>query len=306
VRSSGRLEKALLLLASCLLLRGCDQRNLQQDLWYSLPSGTVDRQPDIFWGPQYPDHPPGEDGGPFDPTGGLGIQKFADQLIGKPIASFVAHRWDSMRSGIDLSDFFPAAEIGPGPGMCKARRFQIASSYSRAAHNDVKTSDGEWIGDVYAVAGSVAPMPEPWPTEYKDRLLQACQQRSDLDMWYSAEASQAYLAASLADAVVATARRAGELPFVLSCTPYPDDETLKPQCEDDVRKSVASINPRAIIEVGKCFEATAVHCLAIQLPKTPERQTQIPDRWTLNVYFEQEGGLRIREVNVDDTQLIID
>ncbi|MFC4254957.1 hypothetical protein GRI97_05940 [Altererythrobacter xixiisoli] len=295
--SANRLRGAHLFTAG-LLLAGCGE----QQLSYSSAPGFIDLKPDNLWGPQYPYSPPESDGRPFDPTGGIGVQKFADQLIGKRIATFVGHGWDSLRSGVNVNDFFTPPEPGPGTGICMARRFQIGSTSEGGG--EVKAADGEWRDNVYAIAGSVAPVPGPPSSDYKSRLLQACRKRSDMDMWYSAKSGQAYLAARLADAVIATARQPLGLPFELRCTPYPSSEREKPLCQADVRKSVASINPRAIIEVGDCFDAKFPNCLSIQFPKMPERSTQIEDRWTLNVHFKDNGI--IESVAVEDTRLIID
>jgi hypothetical protein len=295
--ASNRQLPVLTLACVCMLLASCRD----QPLSYSSPPGAVDQRPDTFWGRPYPHIPPEVDGRPFDPTRGLGVQKFADRLIGARIATFVGHRWAPLHAGPIVNDFLTPAELGPGPGTCRAHRFEIMSDYSK-----VKASDGKWSGSAYAVAGSVAPMPEPWGVDYKARLLQACRNRSDMDMWYWAEPRQAYLAARLADAIIATARQPGEMPFDLRCTPYAAPRFgQKPQCAADVRKSVASINSRAIISVDDCLKENALSCLKIQFPKETERLTKIVDRWTFNVHFEDRGN-QIRKVEVQDTQLIID
>lgn len=295
--SANRLRGALLFIA-CLLLAGCGE----QQLSYSSPPGFIDLKPDNLWGPQYPYDPPESDGRPFDPTGGLGVQKFADQLIGKRIATFVGHGRDFLRSGVIVNDFYAPPEPGPSAGICMARRFQISSTMERGG--EVKVADGEWRDNVYTVAGSVAPMPGLPSNDYKSRLLQACRKRSDMDMWFSARSGQVSLTARLADVVIATARQHHSLPFELRCAPYSSSEREKPLCQGDVRKTVASINPRAIIEVGDCFDAKSSNCLSVQFPKMPERSTQIEDRWTLDVHFKDNGD--IQSVEVYDTRLIID
>lgn len=292
--------RGVVLLTGSLLLANCRE----QPLSYSSAPGFIDREPDTFWGANYPDIPPDGDGRPFDPTGGLGVQKFADQLIGKRIATFAGHRWDALRSGVTVDDFFTPPEAGPGPGICTSRRFEISSRDGGTARREVAAGDGAWLGNVYAIAGSVAPLPSPRPG-YDAHLLEACRKRSDMDMWYSAPPGHAYLAARLADAVIASARQRGVLPFALRCRPYLDAGTEKPQCEADVRGSVASINPRAILAVDDCFDAQSANCLAIQFPKTPERSTKIEDRWTLNLYLEKDGRT-IQKVDVEDTQLNTD
>lgn len=248
--------------------------------------------------------PPEPDGQPFDPTHGLGVQEFADRLIGRHIADFVGHGWDLLRSGIEVNDFYPAAKAGPGSGMCEARRFQIAGGVSGS--RVVRTSDGQWLAPVYAVAGSLAPVPEAQAKGYRSRLGQACRQRTDMDMWFSTEPERAYLGARLADAVVEGARQKGRLPFRLTCTPYPPDLHYRPQCAADVRETTASINPRAILYVGECHDEPRPDCVSVQLAKVPERSTQIEERWTLDIRFDQNDGLVIRDVELADTRLIID
>jgi hypothetical protein len=265
------------LLAICIASTGCEQSK-RTALSYSTPSGTIDPKADPMWGMQYPDMPPQPGGRQFDPTDGMGIQKFADHLIGRHVAIFVVHNWDQLRSGTEINSFFPAAEAGPGPGMCKARRFQIAAGYLGSATKVAKVADGEWLD-------------------------QACKQRTDMDMWYQVDPHYAYLAAQLADAVVASARHKGSLPFGLHCTLYPRG---KSRCQEDVRRSVASINPRAILEVHGCEEPKGSRCFAIQFAKSPARIAKIEDRWTLEITFIPGRDLQIHAVDVEDTQLNID
>lgn len=293
------------LFIACLTMTGCEKASAP--LVYSSPAGAIDRKPTHPWGEErYPDMPPEPDGGRFDPTGGKGVQGFADYLIGERVASFVALRHSLGRNGPDYNGFFPAAEAGPGPGICRARHFAVPSMFSASARRVVKAGDGEWLPDVYAVAGSVAPLSEPWPDGYKSDLNRACQQRRDMDMWFSAEPHDAYRGAQLADAVIVAARRQDRLPFALSCTPFPPDMQWKPQCQDDVRKSVASIDPRAIIEVRPCDNPAKGKCLAVILAKKPERDTDIEDRWSLDISFRGDGALRIESVEVGDDQIIFD
>lgn len=297
------LHWAAALIGSCLMLAGCEQAR-QPTLSYTSPPGSVDVRPDPLWGEPYPYMPPEPDGRSFDPTHGRGTQKYADRLIGRRIADFVAHRWDMLRSGTEISDFFPAAQAGPGPGMCEARRYQITGGISRS--RVVRTSDGQWLPPVYAVAGSLAPVPEARAKGYGRRLEQACRERTEMEMWFSAEPDRAYLGAHLADAVVAAARQQGSLPFRLRCTPYPPDVHYKPQCAADVRRTSASINPRAILEVRECYDKLTSDCVSVEIAKVPERSTTIEERWTLDITFDRTDGLRIEEVDLADTQLIIE
>lgn len=80
------------------------------------------------------------------------------------------------------------------------------------------------------------------------------------------------------------------MPFALSCRPYPSDYDEVPRCQTDVRETVASINPRAIVEVGECFEIKGRPCLAVSIAKFPEdRYSADRDQWTLNVQYSDDG-----------------
>lgn len=303
VEERSDLRVATAAISICLAIAGCGRAN-QWPIAYTAQPGRIDDRPDALWGAPYPHMPPDPRGRPFDPTQGLGVRGFADRLIGRHIADFVGHRWDMLRSGVEVSDFYPHAKAGPGPGMCEARRFQITGGFSGS--RVVRTSDGQWSSPVYAVAGSLAPTAAASTKDYRRRLGEACKERSDMDMWFSAEPQSAYLGARLADAAVAAARRQGSLPFRLTCTPYPPDVRYRPQCVGDARGTIASINPRAILEVGECHEKAGPECISVQLAKVPERSTQIEDRWTLDIRFDRTNGFRIKDVALADTQLIID
>jgi hypothetical protein len=294
---------AAALIGACLMLAGCGRAPPPPS--YTSPPASLDARPNPLWGVFYPDMPPEPDGRPFDPTGGLGIQVFADRLAGRRVADFVAHRWDMLRSGVGINDFYPAARAGPGPGLCVARRFQITGGVSPSGV--VGTSGGQWLPPVYIVAGSVAPVPQAQSPDYRRRLEQACAQRRDLDMGFRAAApDQAYLGARLADAVIAAARQQGRLPFALRCTPFLPDMPEQPLCAADVRKSAASIDPRAILEIGSCYERPEPDCVRVELAKAPRRSAAIGDRWTLEISFDRDEDFRIRKVDLADTLIIFD
>jgi len=296
-----RLAAALLGVSSTVA--GCGQAN-GPPLSYTVPAGSIDERPDPLWGDPYPDTPPAPDGRPFDPTKGLGIQLYADRLIGRRVAHFVGHRWDVLRSGAEINEFYPAARAGPGPGMCETRGLQVTGGFFGSRL--VKTSAGKWLEPVYTVAGSLPPVSAAGANDYRGHLEQACRRRTDMDMWFSAEPGRAYLAARLADAVVAAARKRAKLPFRLHCRPYPPDIHDRPQCAKDVRAITASIKSRAILQVGECYEEPRPDCVSVDLAKVPERSTRIEDRWTLDIEFDQKGSLTITDVALSDTRIIID
>jgi hypothetical protein len=228
-------------------------------------------------------------------------------LLGKRVAHFVAHQWHPLRSGTTLNSFFPPARAGPGAGLCMARRYVASGELVRGVPRGV--SDGQWEADVYAVAGSVAPLAEPWPQKYRDRLEAACAGRRDQHMWFSSAPQSAYLAARLADAVVASARRPGELPFELICQSFPPDMPLLPRCAQDVRTSVSSIDPRAMISVSECDGEPASRCIAVELAQSPGKESDrehITGRWGLNIYFRDPNDPGIARVELADDQVIID
>lgn len=103
------LRLSITLLAG-VMLSGCSD---SQETFTS-PVGTVDKSPNSFWGDRFYEYPPAIDGGVFDPTDGIGVQRFADELIGKRVATFVELGWDPLRRGPTLNSFFTQPEIGPG------------------------------------------------------------------------------------------------------------------------------------------------------------------------------------------------
>jgi hypothetical protein len=184
--------------------------------------------------------------------------------------------------------------------MCQMRPYRVVTV--RRNGKEVITSQS-WSGTLNGVAGSVAPMAEPLSPAYSERLTRACSARRDLQAWFWATPSDAYRAARLADIVVASVRQPGELRFSLKCTPYPADAQVRPQCEKDVRATVAGINPRAIMAVGQCGEPQAPHCVEVALAKAPDGFVYDleSDQWGLRIVFEQAGrSLNIRSVEVED------
>lgn len=289
-------------LAVSLVLTGCKQaeRTTQS---YTLTAGSVDAHPDPLWGEQYPYTPPEPSGKPFDPTDGAGVQKFADRLMGRRIADFEMLDWDSLRDGPEVLDFFPEPQAGSDPGMCVVRPYQVAGSGLRG--RDVRVHSQKWGPPVYTIAGSLAPIQGTPSAEYRARLSKACSERTDMDMWFNAQPKMAYLGASLADRVVAEARRAGALPFELRCTPFPADVPYSPSCAEDVRRVTATLNPRAILEIGSCFDKSELDCVSVELAKAPVRSHKIGDRWTLDITLDHDKS-QIKAVDLTDTQLIID
>ncbi|HEU0098473.1 MAG TPA: hypothetical protein VFQ67_06820 [Allosphingosinicella sp.] len=268
---------------------------------HTLPAGAVDARPVSPFGDIHQNMPPQLDGSPFDPNEGLGVQGFADRRIGRRVANFAVHSIVYSHFVGELHFFYPAARTGPGPGMCRAAVY--------SAQGETATPPrGQWQGAVFAVAGSVAPLPEPWPAGYGERLEAACKARRDIGLWFRApSAAQAYLAARLADSVVASARASGALPFQLACRPYPPDTPERPRCARDVRSAVAGANPRAIVRVEACREGTRQPCLAIGLAMSPERGLDAAeDQWLLNVRYRGGPEPRISRVEVDDDRIIFE
>ena len=289
-----------------LILSACDKGSVTPT--YSLPTGAIDPRPVSIWAPPYMHMPPEPDGSPYDPRDGMSVQEFADQLIGKHIADFVAHRSDFHPSGGPFSVFFPKPGVGPGPGMCSVRRFFIYQDYSDG--QAVKASDGEWLSKAYSVVGSLAPLGKASPQNYAHRLQVACESRTDLGMWFSTERPEdAYLGAQLADLAIAASRKKAPLPFALACEPFPRDVQGIPRCAADVRKSVSSMIPRSIIDVNQCEGSGSQRCLSIDLAKSPGNEAtldQTEDRWTLVVRFRNGHQPLIKSVQVSDTYLIIE
>lgn len=288
--------------AVSFLLTGCEQAE-QTTQSYTLAAGSVDARPDPLWGEQYANMPPGPSGEPFDPTDGAGVQKFADHLLGHRIADFELLDWDSVRDGPEILDFFPEPQAGSDPGICTVRPYRVTGSWLKGGA--IRAHSQKWENPVYSIAGSLAPMHGTPPAEYRARLSKACSERTDMDMWFSAQPRMAYFGASLADRVVAEARRAEALPFALRCTPFPADVSFAPGCAENVRRVTARLNPRAILGIGSCFDKSELDCVSIELAKTPERSHKIGDRWTLDITLDDDKS-QIRAVDLTDTQLIID
>ncbi|WP_158266513.1 hypothetical protein [Allosphingosinicella deserti] len=297
-------------MAICLVVQGCGSAK-NPALPHTSPAGSIDWGSNPLWGKPIFDMLPQPDGRPLDPTQGLGVQESADRLIGRHVADFVVHGRDMLLSGVEINNFYPAATAGPGPGMCEARRFQITAWFSGS--RVMETSEGKWLEPVYAVSGSLAPFPEERARDYRRRLEQACRQRSDTDRWFGAESDwfatapeRAYLGARLVDAVVAAARQQGKLPFSLQCRPYTFDSPYRPQRAADVRKTAASLNPRAILEVRACNDEPRRNCVGVELAKFPEHSPPIEYRWDLEIRFDATDGLMIKDVALADTHLLID
>lgn len=287
--------------AASFLLTGCEQAERTRQS-YTLAAGSIDTHPDPLWGKQYPYSPPGPNGKPIDRTDGAGVQKFADRLIGHRIADFVMLNWDYLQGGPEIFDFFPEPDAGSNPGMCVVRPYRVTSG--RLRDGTIRVHTQKWEPPVYTIAGSLAPIQGTPSAEYRARLSKACRERTDMDIWYRAHPKMAYLGASLADRVVAEARRAGALFFELRCTPYPADVSSVPRCAEDVRRVTATLNPRAILEIGSCVDKSGLDCVSVELAKTPERSSMIGDRWTLDITLDHDKS-QIKAVDLTDTQLII-
>jgi hypothetical protein len=280
----------------CLASAGCSKPPLS----YTLPAGTVDARPVSPFGPLRPKGYLAL----FDPAKGRPVQVFADEAIGGHVADFVDYNLVPTHWA-DWLFFYPPAGRGPGPGLCRSKAY-LANSRSDDKGNAPGVK-GRWQPDVYAVAGSVAPLPRPWPAGYQARLEAACAERRDMGSWYGAPPGKAYSAARMADSVVAAARRPGALPFRLACRPFPPDMREAPLCAADVRKTVAAADPRAIVWVTECHEETKLPCLAVGLAQHPEHAgSAAEDQWTLNVQYRGDSELRIERVDVDDTHIIFE
>lgn len=277
----------------CLTAAGCTEPPVR----YTIPAGTVDPPP-----VKRLDNPAGKLPEHirilFDPAKGRPVQVFADEVIGGRVADFVAFHEVRGHSAKFLS-FYPEATVGPGPGLCRSRVYVPYDSEDKTNPSRIK---GRWAEDVYTVAGSVAPLPEPSPPGYVKRLQAACRARRDMGLWYSSSPRQAYAGARLADAVVASARSKGALPFKLDCRPFPTGSGRTSRCADDVRSILAEADPRAIVQVTDCHEESKLPCLAVHIGKRPqERGPMAEDRWTLSVQYRDQDKLSIARVEVSDT-----
>lgn len=273
---------------------GCSRPSLPS----TSPAGIVDPRPVSAFGDPFQGMPPEPDGASFDPSEGLGVQGFADRRIGARVADFEVHHLVSSVFNGDLHFFYPAAGAGPGPGLCRTRVY--------SANGDPGPRPlGHWQGEVFAVAGSVAPLPRPWPAGYRERLGSACRARRDMGLWYTApSADRAYAGARLADAVVASARGRGALPFDLGCRQLPLEEPAPTRCSGDVRGTIASANPRAIVRVEECSEEFRSPCLTVGIAQLPERgQSAAEDQWMLNIQYRGQDEPRIVRVDVDDARI---
>lgn len=296
------------MICSCLGYGACSpQDGASSQLGYSLAPGTVDNTPISPFGDLLADYPPEMDGSPRDFSAGKGVQAFADDMIGKRVADFALMQLHfSPLSSSDFHSFYPTAQRGPAPGMCRGRVYSVMNGPVDKPATPGTTA-GEWQDDIFAVAGSVAPLPHPPAKAYSARLSAVCGQRRDMPIWFSAEPGMAVVAARLADLVVTAARRPETIPFALSCRPYPADIHEVPRCRTNVRRTVASINPRAIMRVGECFEIEQRPCLAVSIAKSPDQASLADeDQWTLNVQYKDASKLNIASVVVDDTQIVVD
>lgn len=270
---------------------------------YTQPAGAVDGNPILTFGDPAADDPPSLND---EPSTALDVQAFADEMIGARVHDFVVHRVVHPRSGGGIDYFYGPGQAGPGPGTCQARVYRVLSGDPTPAARPALR--GEWSDNVYSVAGSVAPLPEPSPSGYRERLDAACKARRDMAAWFYSKPGTAYIGARLADLVVATARRAGALPFELECTPFPPDVAESPACAADVRRTVASMDPRAIMMVEDCLgHPLEPGCLKIVLAQMPARGSSAEEyQWSLEVRHRDDGRLRIEAVDVGDHYVTFD
>lgn len=268
---------------------------------YSEQAGAIDASPKSAFGDPLDGFPPEPDGKPADLSEGQGIQAFADRLIGAKVADFVAQNVVYGRSG-EFHYFYPIAQAGPGPGLCETRIYSVFRTDPAG-----RPSQGRWLPRTYSVIGSVAPMSQPEAQRYRERLDIACRTRRDMAVWYHAKPAEAYRAAQLADMVIAASRKPGPMPFKLVCSSFPPDQRVEPACSANVRDVVASINPRAIVQVDGCSNDRKLDCIAIGMAKLPEMALSAEEsQWTLEVEYHGRTAPQIRAVYVNDTEIIID
>jgi hypothetical protein len=278
--------------AFCLAAAGCSEPPIR----YTMPAGTLDPPP-VTRLDSRAGKLPEQLRMLLDPAKGRTVQAFADEVTGGRVADFVAYHEVRGQWARFLS-FYPEATVGPGPGLCRSRVYVPYDSEDKTNASRIK---GSWGQDVYAVAGSVAPLPEPSPPGYVERLRAVCRARRDMGLWYSASPRQAYAGARLADAVVASAKGKGALPFKLACRPFPAGSQGTSRCAKHVRKIVAEADPRAIVQVTDCRERSKLPCLAVHIGKRPgERGPTAGDRWMLSVQYRDQGKLSISRVEVSD------
>ncbi|WP_157088982.1 hypothetical protein [Novosphingobium capsulatum] len=275
-----------------ILLAGC-QRQEQPPamLSYSMEAGYIDPYPNtvlVFY-----------TGSPARVTAyhapDMQSLRGSPRLIAERVRMFVPHSEDLLESGIYRNVFFSRPHAGPGPGICVAQRYDV-DFYGQAKSSTISQTT------VYAVVGSVAPLSKPATDAYKARLEQACLSRTDLDAWFQAKPEQAYPAVRLADAIVASARKPGPIPFKLECEPT--TRFKSPQCTANVRGDLAAVNSRRIVSVSECKKFNDLKCLTIDFEKDHAKYPIPEQTWSVDIYYDALN-YHINNVLVTDNITII-
>lgn len=124
--------------------------------------------------------------------------------------------------------------------------------------------------------------------------------------------------ARLASLLIYAARRDGELPFTLSCQPFPADSPQKPLCDGRARFVLASLDPRALtdnLDPQGCADDKGkpiANCFDLTFARTPDvYPTYETERWRLRVNATFPGGdidriPEIRSVTLQQEDIIIE
>lgn len=283
----------MLNLTLLLLLAGCQrQEQPPATLSYSMEAGYIDPYPNtmlVFY-PRTPArvtvyHAPD-----------MKSLRGSPRLIAERVKMFVPHSEDLLKSGIYRNVFFSRPHPGPGPGTCIAQRYGV-DFFGQAKPSTITQTA------VYAVVGSVAPLSKPATDAYKARLEQACLSRTDLDAWFHVKPEQAYPAVRLADAIVASARKPGPIPFKLECEP--PTRFKSPQCTANVRGDLAAVNARRILSVSECKNSKSLKCLRIDFEKDHAKYPIPGEIWRIDIYYDA-SNYNINNALVTDKGIIID
>lgn len=258
----------------------------------------------------YPPPIPGEANSPtaFDEA-----LAYAEQNSGRASHDFLSFGSGySVLSNFEWERFFLQAQPTAFPGICENRAYTVSWYYAEGGN----VFDGEWEDPVYCIVGSTAPRPTPWPDSYRSEFTEICNARLDANYWVrGTSAEQLALHARLSELVIHAARRDGSLPFSLQCAPLPDDLPYTSRCADNVRFTVASINPQTIVGIDDCYfedERSTENCYGIAFPKAPDSPDSIEsEHWQLQIVaeFPDRDGERIpmiKSVAVFDSSIIIE
>ena len=301
-------------------LLGC-KKSPDTPLPYSMPAGELDRFPKspYFYG--------GFDTAisEFDADIIILTPKYLDalasKLIGESISGFVSYSdGSSALSNYEWKSFYKEPKPSEIAGICEVDVFTI-SSFGKGVHNQA-SHKGEWSGKHYAIVGSIAPMPKPWPAEYNDKFAKACRARSDTWSWFEADNILTMAGdLRLLDQAVFAAKSDGMLPFPVTCKSFrggqpekQEDADAAAKCAGRVRYSLASIDPRAVTprQIAASHQQKGDGQTIVDVSKEP-KNPQTPweeELWTVRINWSKSGGRDVRPIiaslEITDSEVIID